>query len=168
MVNTLSGSVCAYRKETVKPRFIRIDEVMALLDVTQDEAMDIALAAGARYQLAKIILVHKERLMKFMKHSARVPSSNKIVERKLSQRSQPKLEARRQTKILPRLKIQKRRLIKKITDPLIMKLLQSREKSQSRMTSLNRKLLQVVIRKLVEIRVMQVMVVRLQTVRKTM
>ena len=30
MVNTLSGSVCAYRKETVKPRFIRIDEVMAL------------------------------------------------------------------------------------------------------------------------------------------
>ena len=66
MVNTLSGSVCAYRKETVKPRFIRIDEVMALLDVTQDEAMDIALAAGARYQLAKIILVHKERLMKFM------------------------------------------------------------------------------------------------------
>lgn len=69
---------------------------------------------------------------------------------------------------MPRLKIQKRRLIKKITDPLIMKLLQSREKSQSRMTSLNRKLLQVVIRKLVEIRVMQVMVVRLQTVRKTM
>ena len=82
MVNTLSGSVCAYRKGTVKPRFIRIDEVMALLDVTQDEAMDIALAAGARYQLAKIILVHKERLMKFMKHSARVPSSNKIVEKK--------------------------------------------------------------------------------------
>ena len=82
MVNTLSGSVCAYRKETVKPRFIRIDEVMALLDVTQDEAMDIALAAGARYQLAKIILVHKERLMKFMKHFARVPSSNKIVEKK--------------------------------------------------------------------------------------
>ena len=82
ILNTLSGSVCAYRKETVKPRFIRIDEVMALLDVTQDEAMDIALAAGARYQLAKIILVHKERLMKFMKHSARVPSSNKIVEKK--------------------------------------------------------------------------------------
>ena len=27
MVNTLSGSVSAYRKETVKTRFIRIDEV---------------------------------------------------------------------------------------------------------------------------------------------
>ena len=64
--------------------------------------------------------------------------------------------------------IQERRLIRKITSLLIMKLLQSRKKSQSRMTSRNRKLLQVVIRKLVEIRVMQVMVVRLQTVRKTM
>ena len=69
---------------------------------------------------------------------------------------------------MPRLKIKKRRLIKKITDPQIMKLLQSRKKSQRRMTSRNRKLLQVVIRKLVEIRVMQVRVVRLQTVRKTM
>lgn len=38
MVNTLSGSVSAYRKETVKPRFIRIDEVMALFNVTRDEA----------------------------------------------------------------------------------------------------------------------------------
>ena len=27
MVNTLSGSVCAYRNETVKPRFIRIEDL---------------------------------------------------------------------------------------------------------------------------------------------
>ena len=72
------------------------------------------------------------------------------------------MKLKRQRKILPRLKIQKRRLIRKITGQLIMKLLQSRKKSRSR------KLLQVVIRKLEEIRVMQVMVVRLQTVRKTM
>jgi hypothetical protein len=39
-----------------------------------------------------------------------------------------------------RLKIQKRRMIRKITGPLIMKLLQGRKKSQSRMTSRNRKL----------------------------
>ncbi len=38
MVNTLSGSISAYRKETVKPRFIRIDEVMVLFNVTRDEA----------------------------------------------------------------------------------------------------------------------------------
>ena len=82
MVNILSGSVSAYRQESANQRFIRIDEVMDLINVTRDEAMDIALAAGARYQLAKITLVHKERLMKYMKHFARVPSSNKIVEKK--------------------------------------------------------------------------------------
>lgn len=82
MVNTLSSSVSAYRQESVKQRFIRIDEAMALLNVTRDETMEIALAAGARYQLAKITLVHKERLMKYMKHFTRVPSSNKIVEKK--------------------------------------------------------------------------------------
>lgn len=73
MVNILSGSVSAYRQESANQRFIRIDEVMDLINVTRDEAMDIALAAGARYQLAKITLVHKERLMKYMKHFTRVP-----------------------------------------------------------------------------------------------
>lgn len=82
MVNILSGSVSAYRQESANQRFIRIDEVMDLINVTRNEAMDIALAVGARYQLAKITLVHKERLMKYMKHFTRVLSSNKIVEKK--------------------------------------------------------------------------------------
>lgn len=77
MVNKLSGSVSAYRQETTKRRYIRIDEVMELFDVTHDEAMDITLAAGARYQLSKIILVHKERLMKYMKHFTRIPSPDR-------------------------------------------------------------------------------------------
>ena len=93
------------------------------------------------------------------------PTEEAEMATELSQRSQPKLKLKRQRKILPRLKIQKRRLIRKITSPLIMKLLQSRKKSQSRMTSRNRKLLKMIMRKLAEIRVM---VVRLQTVRKTM
>lgn len=33
MVNTLSGSVSAYRKEIVKPRFIRIDKKIAAVDL---------------------------------------------------------------------------------------------------------------------------------------
>ena len=37
MVNTLSGSVCAYRKETVKPRFIRIDEGEIKREQTQEQ-----------------------------------------------------------------------------------------------------------------------------------
>ena len=43
MVNTLSGSVCAYRKETVKPRFIRIDEVMVLLDSSLSRYLTMAM-----------------------------------------------------------------------------------------------------------------------------
>lgn len=82
MVNKLSGSVSSYRQDSTKSKYIRINEVMELLDVTHDEAMEIALAAGARHQLSKIILVHRERLMKYMKHFTRVPSSNKIVEKK--------------------------------------------------------------------------------------
>lgn len=79
MVNILSGSVSAYRQESANQRFIRIDEVMDLINVTRDEAMDIALAAGARYQLAKITLVHKERLMKYMKHFTRVPKGTEKI-----------------------------------------------------------------------------------------
>ena len=70
MVNTLSGSVCAYRKETVKPRFIRIDEVMALLDVTQDEASKsriivIAREAGAVYKVGNSALINTELFEKY-------------------------------------------------------------------------------------------------------
>ena len=37
MVNTLSGSVSAYRKENVKPRFIRIDAAVEMLrEMAQD------------------------------------------------------------------------------------------------------------------------------------
>lgn len=68
------------------------------------------------------------------------PTEEAEMATELSQRSQPKLEVKRQRKILPRLKNQKRRMIRKITGPLIMKLLQGRKKSQSRMTSRNRKL----------------------------
>lgn len=81
MVNTLSGSVCAYRKETVKPRFIRIDEVMALLDVTQDEAMDIALAAGAVYKIGEAkgntILINLEVFDEYMEQFREPPTEMK-------------------------------------------------------------------------------------------
>ena len=54
-----------------------------MLNVSKEDALEIALAAGARYKLSKITLIHKERLVEFMKHFTRVPSSNKIVEKNL-------------------------------------------------------------------------------------
>ncbi len=52
MVNTLSGSISAYRKETVKPRFIRIDEVMVLFNVTRDEA-GYSISCGSKVSACK-------------------------------------------------------------------------------------------------------------------
>lgn len=79
MVNTLSGSVSAYRKENVKPRFIRIDEVMALLDVTRDEAMDIALAAVYKIGTAKgnTILINLEIFDDYMEQFREPPTEMK-------------------------------------------------------------------------------------------
>ena len=79
MVNTLSGSVSAYRNEQINKRYIRIEEVMSMLNVSKEEALEIALAAGARYKLSKITLIHKGRLVEFMKHFTRVPISNMIL-----------------------------------------------------------------------------------------
>lgn len=82
MVSKLSGSVSSYRTEDVNKRYIHIEDVMDMFGLEREEALAVALAAGARYQLARITLVHKERLMKYMRHFTRVPSSNKIVEKK--------------------------------------------------------------------------------------
>ena len=41
MVNTLSGSVSAYRNESIRKRYIRVDEVMIMLEVTKEEALEI-------------------------------------------------------------------------------------------------------------------------------
>lgn len=77
------------------------------------------------------------------------------------------MKLKRQRKILPRLKIQKK-TDKEDNRSADNETASKQEEKPNRMTSRNRKLLQVVIRKLEEIRVMQVMVVRLQTDRKTM
>ena len=36
MVNTLSGSVSAYRNEQINKRYIRIEEVMSMLNVSKE------------------------------------------------------------------------------------------------------------------------------------
>ena len=66
-------------------KFVRYSDGAKMYSMGMTKFQEVAKDAKACYkigQLAKIILVHKERLMKFMKHSARVPGSNKIVEKK--------------------------------------------------------------------------------------
>lgn len=65
-----------------KERYVKPDVFAKELEIELDDVLDIALAAGARYQLSRITLIHVERMEKFMKHLYRVPESNKLVQKK--------------------------------------------------------------------------------------
>ena len=41
MVNTLSGSVSAYRKEETNKRYYRVEDVMGLFEVSKEEQLTI-------------------------------------------------------------------------------------------------------------------------------
>ena len=63
-------------------RYMRPEEVAEYFRLDLDDIMQIALAAGARYQLPRITLIKVERMKEFMKHLYRVPGTNKIVNKK--------------------------------------------------------------------------------------
>lgn len=66
----------------VKKRYMRPNEVANITRLTIEDVMAIALAAGARYQLSRITLIHMERWTNFMNHLYRIPNTNKVVEKK--------------------------------------------------------------------------------------
>lgn len=66
----------------VSKRYLRIEEAAEMIGVSAEEVVEIALAAGARYQLPKITLIHKERMVDYMKHLCKVPGTSKIVQKK--------------------------------------------------------------------------------------
>lgn len=61
---------------------MRPEEVAVYFRLDLDDIMQIALAAGARYQLPRITLIKVERMKAFMKHLYRVPGTNKMVNKK--------------------------------------------------------------------------------------
>ena len=63
-------------------RFVRLGELADEYHMTEVEMKYYAVAAGASYQLPKILLIHKERMDTYMKHLYRVPGTEKIVEKK--------------------------------------------------------------------------------------
>ena len=74
MVSKLSGSVSSYRTEDVNKRYIHIEDVMDMFGLEREEALAVALAAGARYQLARICLLYTSPSPRDTKLS-RMPSS---------------------------------------------------------------------------------------------
>ena len=83
MANQLKPTIRAYmHSDNTNKRYVRLNEMAGLLGYDVEDIKLMAVAAGALYRLSRIELVHKERLMKYMRHFTRVPSSNKIVEKK--------------------------------------------------------------------------------------
>ncbi len=68
------------RKENRK--FIRLEEIAKENNVEISDMNILARAAGAKYQLPKIALVHKKELENYMNHLYKVESTNKIVHKK--------------------------------------------------------------------------------------
>lgn len=84
MAKELKSSIknCIHNLNANK-RYMRPEEVAEYFRLDLDDIMQIALAAGARYQLPRITLIKVERMKEFMKHLYRVPGTNKMVKKNL-------------------------------------------------------------------------------------
>lgn len=78
----LEGTIRKYMHSDVPKRYMRIEEAAEMIGVSEEDVVEIALAAGARYQLPKITLIYKERMVDYMKHLCKVPGTSKIVQKK--------------------------------------------------------------------------------------
>lgn len=83
MSNELKSTIrnCIHNIDANK-RYVRPEEVAEYFGLQFEDALAVALAAGARYQLPRITLIHMERMKEFMKHLYKVPGTNKIVQKK--------------------------------------------------------------------------------------
>ena len=83
MAYKLQATTRGYIKDkNVHKRYIRPEEASELFDMSKEIIMQVALAAGATYQLPRITLICQERLEEFMKHLYKVPGTSKQVIKK--------------------------------------------------------------------------------------
>lgn len=71
------------RSNNVKKRYVRIAEAEKIYNLSEELMLHIAFAAGAIYQLPKIMLVNVNEVEVFMKHIYKVPNTGKYVQKKL-------------------------------------------------------------------------------------
>ena len=77
--NYLKPTVRGYRKGEVYLRYLREETAAELYGYTVDQVVAIAYAASAVYQLPKIRLINRQKVEEYMKHLAKVPGTNKTV-----------------------------------------------------------------------------------------
>lgn len=83
MAKKLKPTVRGYLQDSnISKRYIRPAEAAEHYGVTEDEMLELALAAGAKHQLPRTTLICQKRLEEFMKHLYKVPGTSKAVQKK--------------------------------------------------------------------------------------
>lgn len=68
--------------DNIYKRYLRPAEASRIFNIEESRIIHIASAAGAIYQFPRILLIHNQRLEDYMKHLYKVPSTNKLVQKK--------------------------------------------------------------------------------------
>lgn len=82
MSSYLKEDIHLLTKNSENKRFIRLEEASKIINYSVVDTIEIARAAGALYQLPRITLVYRKRLVEYMRHLYRIPGTSKIVEKK--------------------------------------------------------------------------------------
>lgn len=83
MLKKLKPSVRSYiHDDNIYKRYLRPTEASKILGIDENHMIQHASAAGAIYQLPRMLLIRHQRLEDYMKHLYKVPGTNKIVHKK--------------------------------------------------------------------------------------
>lgn len=83
MLNKLKPSVRSYiHDDNIYKRYLRPEEASKIFGLDESRIIQFASAAGAIYQLPRILLILHQRLEDYMKHLYKVHGTNKLVHKK--------------------------------------------------------------------------------------
>ena len=83
MLKKLKPSIRSYiHDDNIYKRYLRPAEASKIFGIDESNVIQFASAAGAIYQLPRILLICHQRLEEYMKHLYKVPGTNKLVHKK--------------------------------------------------------------------------------------
>ena len=83
MLKKLKPSIRSYiHDDNIYKRYLRPAEASKIFGIDESNVIQFASAAGAIYQLPRILLIRHQKLEEYMKHHYKVPGTNKLVHKK--------------------------------------------------------------------------------------
>lgn len=81
MAVQLKHDIRGYHAGNISKRYLREAEAADEFELSSNEVIAYATAAGALYRLPRTSLIHRERMETFMKHLYKIPISGKVIEK---------------------------------------------------------------------------------------